>query len=130
MVTVRIDPTCGGRGVALSDGLEPRSAGLSIGGPFQGFRLDCGVCAVIWSFRSNLGSYRRAGALVLITLATIAGGCGSSGPAETNVAGKSYKQVLKEDQLYKYEGEGTAKRKVELSHRERVELLREAKKAE
>jgi hypothetical protein len=85
---------------------------------------------VIWSFRSNLGSYRRAGALVLITLATIASGCGSSGTAETNVAGKSYKHVLKEDQLYKYEGQGKAKRKVELSHRERVELLREAKNAE
>jgi hypothetical protein len=82
---------------------------------------------------SDLRPYRCAGAFVLIALAAIASGCGSSGstnPADGKAAGASPKQLLKEEQLYKYEGEGRAKRKEPISLRERVKLLREAKKSQ
>lgn len=80
--------------------------------------------------RSNLCPYRRAAASVVIVLAAIASGCGSSDPANGNAAGKSPKQLLKDEQLYTYEGSGSAKRKVPIDRRERVKLLREARQAE
>jgi hypothetical protein len=130
MVTVRIAAADSWR-VALSHRLEPRTAGLLTGSPFQGVRLDCGVCTVISSFGSKLSHFlfRRAGASVLITLAVITSGCGSSGSIgspDAKSSGKLAKDVLKPEQLYKYEGEGKAKRKVEISRQERVKLLREA----
>ena len=82
---------------------------------------------------SDLRPYRCAGASVLIALATIASGCGSSGstnPADGKVAGTSPEQLLKDDQLYKYVGEGKNKRKEAISIRERARLIREAKKAQ
>ena len=50
-----------------------------------------------------------AGVLVLMTLATIVSGCGSSGssnPADGKTSGTSPEQLLKEEQLYQYVGEG------------------------
>jgi hypothetical protein len=88
---------------------------------------------VISSFGSKLSHFlfRRAGASVLIMLAVavITSGCGSSGSIgspDAKSSGKLAKNVLKPEQLYKYEGEGTAKRKVEISRQERIKLLREA----
>jgi hypothetical protein len=82
---------------------------------------------------SDLRPYRCAGAWVLIALAAIASGCGSSGstnPADGKAAGASPKELLKEEQLYNYVGEGKAKRKEAISIRERARLIREAKKAQ
>jgi len=88
---------------------------------------------VIWSFVSRFDLCRRAGALVLLTLATVAYGCGSSGKteasrqSESNV-GKTPDERLKSEDLYRYEGTGKEKRKVAISRRERVKLLHEAAK--
>ena len=46
--------------------------------------------------------------------------------ADAKSSGKLAKNVLKPEQLYRYEGEGTAKRKVEISRQERIKLIREA----
>jgi hypothetical protein len=87
---------------------------------------------VIVSFGSKLGPCRRVGASVLLLLATVANGCGSPGPTEsTNPAdaklvGKSPAELLTPDQRYRYEGTGTAKRKVEISRKERIKLMRDA----
>jgi hypothetical protein len=84
---------------------------------------------VILSFFSTFFPWRRVGALVVVAVATTAYGCGSSndgtrGPA-TGGRGELAKQ-LKDEDLYKYEGTGKAKRKVEISRRERVKLLHDA----
>jgi hypothetical protein len=128
MVAVRI-AAAGSWGVALSHRLEPRTAGLLTGGLFQGVRSDCGVCTVISFFRGNLRLYRRGVASILITLAAITSGCGSSSPTDGKTSGTSPTQLLKDEQLYKYEGEGKRKHKVELSRRERVKLIQEARQA-
>jgi hypothetical protein len=83
---------------------------------------------VIVSVVGRFGLYRRAGALVLLTLATVAYGCGSSVPTESVSAGKNPAKLIPEDQLYKYEGTGAAKHKVDISRRERIKLLHEAAK--
>jgi hypothetical protein len=82
---------------------------------------------VIVSIVSKFGWYRRAGALVLLALATVAYGCGSSGDRSVGSA-RPAGEPLKPEQLYKYEGEGGAKRKVDLSRRERMELRNGAAK--
>jgi hypothetical protein len=82
---------------------------------------------VILRIESRRDLCRRAGALVLVTLATVAFGCGSSERPETN-AGKAAEDLLKPEELYRYEGTGKEKRKVTISRRERVKLLHEAQK--
>ncbi len=75
------------------------------------------------------GLVRRAGAVVLLALATVAYGCGSSDPSAPlaqNPTGKGAAEILKPEQLYKYEGEGKAKRKVQISRHERLKLLHKA----
>jgi hypothetical protein len=89
---------------------------------------------VIFNFVSKLRSYRRTGALVLIVVAVVAYGCGSS-EQQQQTAGqgppKAPRSSLKEEDHYRWEGEGTAKRKVYLSRREENKLLIErAKKSE
>jgi hypothetical protein len=87
---------------------------------------------VILFLRGNPVPYRRAGALVLLTLATVVYGCGSSGssnPADGKASGTAPEQLLKDEQLYKYVGEGKDKHKEAISIRERARLIREAKKA-
>jgi hypothetical protein len=83
---------------------------------------------VILSLVSKNGPTRHAGALVVLTLATFACGCGSSEPTASPKlsGGKKLEDVVPPEKLYKYEG--TAKTKVELSRRERRELLNEAVK--
>jgi hypothetical protein len=88
---------------------------------------------VNFGFGSKLGRcYRCCGASVLVVLATVACGCGSSGltsssnPVDAKLAGKAPSDLLRPDQMYKYEGTGTAKRKVEISRKERMKLMREA----
>jgi hypothetical protein len=86
---------------------------------------------VILSFVSNFGSYRRAGALILVALAAGAYGCGASsdqGATDPNKKTKTLEELVPPEQLYRYEGTGTAKRKVELDRRERVKLRNEALK--
>jgi hypothetical protein len=62
-----------------------------------------------------------------LALAVFAGGCGSSQPSgQTSGSGKSLAEKLNPDELYRYEGKGKAKQKVEISRRERVKLLHEA----
>ena len=73
---------------------------------------------------SKFNLYRRVGALALLSVATLSYGCGSaemtsaSNPADAELAGKTPEDVLKPEQMYRYEGEGAAKRKVELSRSE------------
>jgi hypothetical protein len=88
---------------------------------------------VNFSFGSKLGRcYRRVGASVLVMLGTVACGCGSSGltassnPTDAKLEGKAPSDLLTPDQMYRYEGTGKAKRKVEISRKERMKLMREA----
>jgi hypothetical protein len=85
---------------------------------------------VIVSVVSRFGFCRRAAAMLLVALATAAYGCGSSlVSTDTAVAasgGKAPSELLKPEQLWKYETTGKAKRKVPISRRERVKLLHEA----
>lgn len=87
---------------------------------------------MILSLASNFRSHRRAGAAVLIALAVVGYGCGSSQQQTTdNGAARSPKNSLKAEDLYRWEGEGSAKRKVYLTRQEQKKLLYErAKKAE
>jgi len=77
------------------------------------------------SFVSRFGLSKAAGCLVLVALAIVAYGCGSSeqpGASES----KGLAKQLKPEDLYRYEGEGKEKRKVPISRRERVKLLHDA----
>ena len=82
------------------------------------------ILRVVNSFKSC----RRAHALVLFTLATVLYGCGSSDQSGANAGKASATIELKPEDDYTYEGTGSAKRKVELSRRERVKRLHEAAK--
>jgi hypothetical protein len=87
------------------------------------------------SIVSIIGSFdlhRRPASLLLFALATAASGCGTP-PQSTNTAATSGEQktpaeLLKSEQLWKYEGTGTEKRKVAISRRERVKLLHETER--
>jgi hypothetical protein len=89
---------------------------------------------VISRFVNGFDSFRRSGALVLFVLATLAQGCGWSQHTEASsgtgvMAGPD--KLLKAEDLYRYEGQGKAKRKVALGRRERRQLLQKvSKKAE
>jgi hypothetical protein len=74
------------------------------------------------SFLTEIWGQRRLGAIVLI--AFIALGCGS-GSSGTDVPGSTGKSSVKEEDLYKYVGEGAAKKKVSLTRRERQKVRRE-----
>ena len=66
-------------------------------------------------------------------MAVVAYGCGSSQQQASTGQGpvKASRDSLKEEDHYRWEGEGRAKRKVYLSRREENKLLRErAKKSE
>jgi hypothetical protein len=85
----------------------------------------------MFAIRSSLS--KRGVALALLALATVAGGCGSSDSSGKpgGSASKSLEDKVNPDDLYRYEGKGKAKKKVEVSRQERVKLLHEAaKKAE
>jgi hypothetical protein len=86
---------------------------------------------VISRFVNGFDPCGRAGALVLFMLAAMASGCGSNQQSDTSKgtgtggAAGADKPLAPED-MYRYEGTGKEKRKVELSRRERVQLRREA----
>ena len=67
---------------------------------------------------------RRLGAFVLVGVTIAASGCGSS---EGTQQGSTPKAAVKEEDLYKYVGEGAAKKKVGLTRRERQQARRDAK---
>jgi hypothetical protein len=69
---------------------------------------------------------RRWGAIALLAIAGFVSGCGSSQSGQTGSSGKSLVEKVNQDDLYRYEGKGKAKRKEEVSRRERVKLLHEA----
>jgi hypothetical protein len=71
--------------------------------------------------------WRRSLATVCVALAGSAYGCGS-GQEQEKVGTVDAAKVLKEEQLYRYVGEGKDKRKEPISIRERAKLLREAEK--
>ena len=85
---------------------------------------------MISCFVSRFVPYRRAGAVVLVALAAAAFGCGGGsndqGATDPNVKTKKLEELVPPEQLYRWEGEGTAKRKVELDRKERGRLRREA----
>jgi hypothetical protein len=86
---------------------------------------------VILRLVSRFDPSRTVTAPFLLMLAIVAYGCGAS-PQPTTTAsvpgeGKSAAELLKPEQLWKYEGEGTDQRKVRISRQERVKLLRDAK---
>ncbi len=79
--------------------------------------------------RASLGRYRHAGATAALLLATATCGCGSSGstnPVDAKLEGKSVAELLTPEQEYKYEGTGKNRRKVQISRRERMKLIRES----
>jgi hypothetical protein len=87
---------------------------------------------VISSLVIDCRRYGRASALVLFVLTAGLNGCGestpfSSPPGDTK-PGKPLDELVSPDKLYKWEGEGAAKRKVELSREERHQLRQEAEK--
>jgi hypothetical protein len=70
---------------------------------------------------SECASYRSAGALVLVTLATVVYGCGSS--QESQSAGPSGAAAhIKPEDYVRYEGEGKNKKKDSLDRREKRKL--------
>ena len=85
---------------------------------------------MISCFVSRFVPYRRAGAVVLVALAAATFGCGGGsndqGATDPNVKTKKLVDLVPPEQLYRWEGEGTAKRKVELDRKERGRLRREA----
>ncbi len=83
---------------------------------------------MVLSFVNRSEGRRRAGPLVLVTLAVIAYGCGSSDTTVPTNVNKPGTIKLKPEDSYTYEGTGTAKRKVELDRRERVRHLHDAAK--
>jgi hypothetical protein len=86
---------------------------------------------VISSSVPKSGPNRRAAALVLFTLAGVAYGCGGSVPTGASPGappGKPLEELVSPDKLYKWEGTGAAKHKVELSRKERMQLRHEAEK--
>jgi hypothetical protein len=62
----------------------------------------------------------RLAAIGLVALSVVA-----CGPAETTQQGSTRKGVVKEEDLYKYVGEGAAKKKVGLTLDERQRVRRE-----
>jgi hypothetical protein len=85
---------------------------------------------MIWSFVSKPELWRRGSALVLLALAWVAFGCGSSQQTGSSASnpGKTAEDLVKPEDLYRYEGTGKAKRKVAVSRRERMKVLHEATK--
>jgi hypothetical protein len=85
---------------------------------------------VISCFVSRFVPYRRANAVVLVALAAATFGCGGGsndqGATDPNVKTKKLVDLVPPEQLYRWEGEGSAKRKVELDRKERGKLRREA----
>jgi len=64
-------------------------------------------------------------------LATLSPGCGSSQsiePPKGTAVLPGPDKLLKPEDLYRYEGEGTAKRKVAIGRKERRQLLHDAAK--
>ncbi len=82
-----------------------------------------------WSFIRGFQPRRSVGALLLLATVAVVCGCGSSQPQPAANGVKHPPIVLKPEQRYKYVGEGTDKRKVSISRRERVLLQHEARKA-
>jgi hypothetical protein len=74
---------------------------------------------------TRAGSWHLAVAFAVFAGPVAAPGCGSSGIGTTRGVPGASKYVNKED-MYHYEGKGRNKRKVAVSRRERVRLLREA----
>lgn len=73
--------------------------------------------------------HRWTGAVVAFMLVVAAHGCGSSPPTGSGPvagAGSVSAEVLKPEQLWKYEGQGNARHKVPITRREKRKLLREA----
>jgi hypothetical protein len=85
---------------------------------------------MIWSFVNRFELCRRGGVLVLLALALLAFGCGSSEQTATPTqnAGKTDLGAWKPDDLYRIEGSGRNKRKVAVSRRERMKAVHEAAK--
>jgi hypothetical protein len=71
---------------------------------------------LISSLKSEGWLARYLGAFVLVGLTMVASGCGSS---EGTQQGSTPKAAVKEEDLYKYVGEGEAKKKVGLTIDER-----------
>jgi hypothetical protein len=89
---------------------------------------EVGVFNVISSFVTGLGRGRCFGWFAIVVLAAVAGGCGPTNSAGTSSETSGAAKLVKEEDLYTYEGKGAAKRKVEVSRRERVKLIHEAAK--
>jgi hypothetical protein len=81
---------------------------------------------LIWNSLSKGAPYRRAGALGLVTLATVVYGCGSSVHEATTSRTAGGAKLLKPEDYYRYEGEGRNKKKVALSRQEKNKLLHDA----
>ena len=82
---------------------------------------------VILRLASGLRSSWCVVALVAFSLVTLAQGCGSGSPPTSSPTGSGHIKLNPEED-YKYEGEGTAKRKVELTQRERQAIRRQRAK--
>ncbi len=61
---------------------------------------------------------------MLLVMGVIAFGCSGDNESKRGVEGAA--KLLKPEDLYRYEGEGKAKRKVHITRKEKVKLLRDA----
>ncbi len=79
-------------------------------------------------FASGSSLTRRWGAIAFLAIAVVAGGCGASDQSgqSRSASGKSLEDQVNPDDLYRSTGKGKAKKKEEVSHRQRVKLLHEA----
>jgi hypothetical protein len=84
------------------------------------------VSIVIANRVGRVNLCRRTGTLLLISLAVVMSGCGSSQPTGSTGSDKVARQ-LKDEDLYHYVGTGANKKKVVTTRKQRTELLREAR---
>ena len=77
------------------------------------------------SFVRGLNICRCGRAPLLISLAVVLCGCGSSERTSTS-AGEGSSKVLKAEDYYRYEGEGKDRKKVALSRQEKNKLRHDA----
>jgi hypothetical protein len=78
-------------------------------------------------FVCGIGPCRRAAVLLFCAAAVMASGCGSSGSGDGSNAPATATGKPNPEDFYRHEGTGANKKKVPVSRKERVTIIREAR---